>query len=135
MPILLLAEFLRSSSTAQHHSKVAFLFHGHGFRIKSGVLKRFIRGSNGQRHRARDMFAFASFDPGEFVEVGDFTRDLHRQIAHIKARDALHSAFPRKNRAAECILSDSVWAYDAHTCDNSALSHQLGPLSRLYAEG
>src|SRR6185437_9003554 len=135
MPVLLFAELLRSASAAEHYAEVAFLIHAHGFGLEPGVFDRFIRGGNCQRHRARDVLTFACIDPSEFIEVGNFAGDLHRQIAYIKARDALHSALTCENRAAECIFADSVWAYYAHTCDDGALCHRFGPSEAIVCRG
>src|SRR5690348_14336648 len=81
------------------------------------------------------MLAFARIDPCELIEISDLTRNLHRQITRVKARDALYPAFSREYRAAECIFSNSVWAYYTHTSNDGAFGHRFGPSVPIVCRG
>ena len=75
-PVLLLGKFLRAAARAQNHADLALFFHRHGGGIEAGILDRFGRGGDSQRHYAGDVFAFARVHPGKFVKLRNFAGDV-----------------------------------------------------------
>src|SRR5262245_46046953 len=69
------------------------------------------------------MLALVFIDPCEFVEVLDFSRDLHRKGTRIETGDAFDAARACQNGSAEGIPADAVGTDHAHSCDYHAAGH------------
>ena len=85
--------------------------------------KRLGGGGNRQGHDARNMLALAGIHPGQFVELRNFARDMHRQVGRIEAGNALHARLARQNGAAEGFLADAIGTDHAHAGNNDAREH------------
>ena len=123
-PVLFFGKFLRAAAGAEDHADFALLLHRTWRRGSSaGVLNGFGRGGNRQRHDARDMFALARVDPGQFVEFRNFAGNVHRQVGRIETRNAFDAGFARKNGAAKSFFAHAIRADDAHSGDHYAREH------------
>src|SRR5262249_2195844 len=62
-------------------------------------------------------------DPSRFVKVGDLARDTNGEIAYVESADPADSALSGKNRAAERLFADPVWAHYPNPSHHRALWH------------
>jgi hypothetical protein len=81
------------------------------------------------------MLAFPHIDPGEFVEVRDFARNLDGQRRRIKTRNAFHAGFACQNGATESLFAYSVGADNTHSTNHYPGKHQVSVSDELEVLG
>ena len=118
--VLLFGELLGASAGADKDTEAA-KFGEREFRgIDAGMVHGLGSGGQGQGEEAGDMAAFFLVDPGEFVEAGDFARDLNRDVAGVEAGDAANAAAAGEDGLGEGLTADAVRTDHAHAGDDDA---------------
>src|SRR5215469_15909452 len=131
--ILLFGELLSATARAKNHANGALLLHRQPLRIDSRVGQGFTRSSDCQRDSARNMLALMGIDPGKLVKVLNLACNLHRKRARVKACDPLHTACASQNCATKSLVSNSIWADHAHSCNDHRGTEHLGIVSADHA--
>src|SRR6185437_1093342 len=88
-----------------------------------------------QRHHAGDVLALVWLNPGQFVEIADFARDLHRLLAGIEAADAGYAALARQHCPAEGFPANPVRTDHTHSSDDDSFHDLLRCELRCFGYG
>src|SRR5690349_10293127 len=78
--VLRFREFLRTPAGAEHNTDLPLLLYRHSTDVETRVLHSLGCCCHAERHYPRNVFAFASVNPGEFVELWNFSGDMHGKV-------------------------------------------------------
>src|SRR5262252_1238720 len=74
------------------------------------------------------MLALAGVHPRQFIEVLHFAGNVHGQKGRVETRNLLHARDPSQDRSTECVFSDPIRAYHAHSGNHDLATHAASHL-------
>ncbi len=118
--VLLLGKFLRSTPRTDNHCETTALFERQGSGVDSSMFEGLARCRDGQGQYARNMLSFTLLYPCQLIESRHLARNLHRNFARIKMRDAPYSRHSCQAGISKCFPSQPVGTHGAHSRDHDS---------------